>query len=207
MEISEFSPMIRGEEGLSLLSNQRHRAEWSAPICGSYGTFSMRGIMTHPGVHIRRSIFMTLVAWVMTYQSGIAFDDVPYSSRVGPQRIPLTSYERIPIEKVLAHPDQHQMRVIRLAGTVTAIQTEVGNNRLTCVLPHERTTLTLEDDSGQIEVIDRGACGWNRSWLKAPMLKVSQHINLLVLINIPTSSGTASPSVETTIRYIDRAQE
>lgn len=207
MEFSEFVSLIHEMEELSLLSNERHRAEWSAPICGSYDTFSMRGIMTHPGVHIRRSIFMTLIAWVMTYQSGIAFDDFPYSSRVGPQRIPITSYERIPIEKVLTHPDQYQMRVIRLAGTVTAIQTEVVNNRLTCVLPHERTTLTLEDDSGQIEVIDQEACGWNRSRLKAPMLKVGQQINLLVRINIPTSSGTASPSVETTIRYIDRARE
>lgn len=159
--------------------------------------------MTHPGLRIRRSIFMTLVAWVMTYQSGIAFDDFPYSSRVGPQRIPLTSYERIPIEKVSAHPDQYQMREIRLAGIVTAIQTEVVNNRLTCVLPHERTRLTVQDESGRIEVIDLGACGWNQSRLKAPMLKVGQHINLLVLINIPTSSGAASPSVEATIRYID----
>ncbi len=162
--------------------------------------------MTAPGFHIRRSLFMILVAWVMACQAGAAFDDFPDSSRVGPQRIPLTSYERIPIEKVFAHPDQYQMREIRLAGTVTAIQTEVVNDRLACVLPHERTTLTLEDDSGQIEMIDQGACGWNRSWVKAPMVKVGQRINVLVTINILAGSGHA-PSPEVTIRYIGLIQD
>lgn len=163
--------------------------------------------MTPPGFHIRRSIFISLVAWVVTCQAGAAFDDFPYSSRVGPQRIPLTSYERIPIEKVLAHPDQYQMREIRLAGTVTAIETEVVANPWICGRAHERTTLTLEDDSEQIEVIDLGACGKNQSLLKAPMLKVGQQINLLVLINTPAGSGNAVPSLEVTIRYIGQVRD
>ncbi|MFO0701373.1 MAG: hypothetical protein U0236_19300 [Nitrospira sp.] len=163
--------------------------------------------MACPSFHIHRSIFLTIAVLLITYQAGNAFDEFPYSSRVGPQRIPLTSYERIPIEKVLAHPDQYQMREIRLAGTVTAVQTEVIANPWICGRAHERTTLTLEDESGQIEVIDLGACGKNQSVLKAPMLKVGQRINLLVLINTPAGSGSATPPPEVTIRSIGQVRD
>jgi hypothetical protein len=87
------------------------------------------------------------------------------------------------------------------------MQTETITNRMICGLAHERTTLTVEDDSGQMEILDQGACGKNVSALKAPMLKTGQQINLLVQIMIPTSSGSSSTSVEATIRYIDLARE
>lgn len=108
---------------------------------------------------------------------------------------------------MLAHPDRYQMRDIRITGTVLAMQTETITNRMICGLAHERTTLTVEDDSGQIEILDYGACGKNIGALKAPMLKTGQQINLLVRIMIPTSLGASSSSVETTIRYIDLVRE
>jgi hypothetical protein len=76
-----------------------------------------------------------------------------------------------------------------------------------CGSAHERTTLMVEDDSGQIEIIDQGACGKNVGALKAPMLKAGQQIDLLVQIMIPTSSGSSVSSVEATIRYIDLARD
>ena len=87
------------------------------------------------------------------------------------------------------------------------MQTEVITNRMICGFAHEQTTLTVEDDSGQIELVERGACGKNFGQVKAPMLHVGQLIDLLVLINIPTALGIPSPSVEATIRYIDLARE
>jgi hypothetical protein len=99
------------------------------------------------------------------------------------------------------------MRDIRITGTVLAIQTETIPNRMICGSPHERTTLLIEDDSGQIEILDQGACGKNVGALKAPMLKTGQQINLLVQIMIPTSSGIPDSSVEATIRYIDLARD
>jgi hypothetical protein len=99
------------------------------------------------------------------------------------------------------------MREIRLAGTVTAIQTETITNRLICGRAHERTTLMIEDDSGQIEVIDQGACGRNQSRLKAPMLQMGQQIDLLVQIIIPTGSGAPGSSVEATIRFVDLVRD
>ena len=161
-------------------------------------------------VLLRRAGLLALLVAVMElicFQSAMASDELRQSSRVGALRIPLTSYERIPIGTVLAHPDRYQMREIRLSGTVMTIQTETITNRMICGLVHERTTLTVEDDSGQIEVIDQGACGKNVGALKAPMLKLGQPIDLLVRIMTPTSAGTPVSSVEATIRYIDRARD
>jgi len=95
------------------------------------------------------------------------------------------------------------MREIRLTGTVAAIQTEVITNLRICGRAHERTTLTLEDDSGQIEVIDQGACGKNVSSLKVSMLKTGQQVDLLVLIIIPTRSEGSGLALETTISFLD----
>jgi hypothetical protein len=158
-------------------------------------------------VRVFQTIVLALATGLVLQQSGAAFDDLRQSPRIGALRIPLTSYERIPIGTVVAHPDRYQLREIRLTGTVVAIQTETITNRLICGRAHERTALTVEDDSGQIEVIDQGACGRNQSRLKAPMLQVGQQIDLLVLIIIPTGSGTSSPSLEATIRFLDLARD
>ncbi|MBS0166690.1 MAG: hypothetical protein JSR29_11455 [Nitrospira sp.] len=137
----------------------------------------------------------------------MAADDLPRSAHSGPFRGLLTSYERIPIGTLLAHPDRYQMREIRLRGTITAVQTEIITNRMICGFAHESTTLTVEDDSGQIELIERGACGQNIGQLKAPMLQAGQQIDLLVLISIPTALSTLGLPVEATIRFIAPARE
>lgn len=152
-------------------------------------------------------ILLALIAGATVPESGIASDTLRQSPRVGGLRIPLASYERIPIGTVLAHADRYQMREIRITGTVTALQTEIITNRMICGFAHEQTTLTIEDDSGQIELVERGACGKNFGQFKAPMLHMGQQIHLLVLINITNALGTPGRSVEATIRYIDLARE
>jgi hypothetical protein len=157
-------------------------------------------------IQVLRTIVLAVATGLVFEQPEAAFDDLRQSPRVGALRIPLTSYERIPIGTVLAHPDRYQMREIRLAGSVTSIRTELITNRMICGRAHERTTLVVEDESGQIEILDQGACGKNIGALKAPMLKTGQRIDLLVQIMLPTSLGTPGSSVEATIRYIDLAR-
>ena len=154
-------------------------------------------------VHIDCLVLLLTTVGLLCFQSAMASDELPRSYL----KIPLISRERIPISKILAHPDLYQMQDIRLTGTVTAIRTETITNRFACGLAHERTTLVIEDDSGQIEVIDLGACGKNVGALKAPMLKTGQQVDLLVRIMIPTNSSTSSSSVEATIRHIDLARD
>ena len=150
---------------------------------------------------------MLFLSWLISLHPALALAEGSLPSRVSSVRMSVTSYERIPIATMLTHPDRYQMRDIRIAGTVMTIQTETIANRRICGSPHERTTLMVEDDSGQVEVIDQGACGKNVGALKAPMLKAGQQVDLLVQIMIPTNLGASGSSVEATIRYIDLARE
>ncbi|NOU11433.1 MAG: hypothetical protein HOO98_15655 [Nitrospira sp.] len=156
-------------------------------------------------IHLRTVIL--ILSGVIGLHAALASDEFTPSSQVSSVRISVASYERIPINTLLARPDYYQMRDIRITGTVLAMQTETITNRMICGLAHERTTLTVEDDSGQMEILDQGACGKNVGALKAPMLKTGQQINLLVQIMIPTSSGSSVSSVEATIRYIDLVRD
>lgn len=163
--------------------------------------------MTLPLIRIGLLPFILILSEVILAQRTVASDALSLPSRPSSVRISVTSYERIPIAALLAHPEQYQMRDIRITGTVLTTQTETITNRMICGRAHERTTLTVEDDDGRIEVIDQGACGKNVGALRAPMVKVGQPIDLLVQIMIPTTSGTSGSSVEATIRYIDLARE
>jgi hypothetical protein len=163
--------------------------------------------MTAPLIHIGLRLIIFILSGLIGLHSVLASDEFTPSSQVSSVRISVASYERIPISRLLARPDHYQMRDIRITGTVLAMQTEIIPNRMICGSAHERTTLLIEDDSGQIEILDQGACGKNVGALKAPMLKTGQRIDLLVHISIPTSSGSSGSSVETTIRYIDLARE
>ena len=163
--------------------------------------------MTAPLIRIGLRTVILILSGVIGLHSALASDELSLPSRVSAVRMSVASYERIPIAAVLAHPDRYQMREIRITGTVMAMQTETIPNRMICGSAHERTTLMVEDDSGQIEIIDHGACGKNVGALKAPMLKTGQQIDLLVRIMIPTSLGSSGSSVEATIRYIDLARD
>jgi hypothetical protein len=145
-------------------------------------------------------------AWLPFLPPGTAADDLPRSSRVGPLGTPRFSYEHVSINKLLEDPNRYQMRDVRLTGTITAMQTEVVTNRMICGAAHERTVLTVEDASGQIEVIDLGACGKNLSTLKAPMVTVGERIELLVQIMVTKNPESRETAVETTIRYLDRVR-
>ncbi len=149
-----------------------------------------------------RSLILILSVLITTH-SAFAADERSLPSRVGSVRMSISTYERIPIASLLAHPDRYQMRDIRIAGTVMVMQTETIPNRMICGSPHERTTLTLEDESGQIEVIDQGACGKNVGALKAPMLKAGEQVDLLVQIMVTKNPESRETLLETTIRFLD----
>lgn len=162
--------------------------------------------MAAPLTRIELQTFMVVLSLGIIASSTAASDELSLPSRPSSVRISVSTYERIPIATLLAHPDRYQMRDIRITGTVMAIQTETIMNRMICGSAHERTVLTLEDDSGQIEVIDRGACGKNMSTLKAPMVKVGERIDLLTSIMTTRNPESRQTVVETAIRYLDRVR-
>lgn len=163
--------------------------------------------MTVAPIRLILSTSLLTLSGGICLQTALAFDERSPPSQIGSVRISVSSYERIPIATLLAHPDRYQMRDIRITGTVMTSHTETVPNRMICGSPHERTALTLEDDSGQIEVIDQGACGKNVGALKAPRLIIGQQIDLLVQIMIPANTGTPGLPVEATIRYIEPVRD
>jgi hypothetical protein len=135
----------------------------------------------------------------------IALDPPPRSPRVGSLRIPLLSYNRVLISKLFSDPASYHLREIRIAGTVRTIQTRVMTQG--CGMPYELTIISLEDESGLVEVLDRGACGRNRSPVRAPMLAAGDRVDLLVHVVGGTKTDESGVSPEVFVLWIDRAQE
>ncbi len=162
--------------------------------------------MPAPLSRIMRGTAMLILPGLIGPHAARASDELSLPSRHSSVRISVASHERIPIATLLAHPDRYQMRDIRITGMVLAIQTETITNRMICGSTHERTTLMLADDSGQIEVIDLGACGKNLSALKAPMVKIGEQVDLLVQIMVTKNPKSHETVLETTARYLDRVR-
>ncbi len=137
--------------------------------------------------------------------STVALDTLPRSPRVGASHIPLRSYERIPIGKLRSDPASYHLRQIRIGGTVHTIQTQVMTRG--CGVPYELTIFSLEGESGLMDVIDKGACGTNRSVVRAPMLVAGDRIDLLVQVVGGTRTEESGSSPEVSVLWIDRTQD
>ena len=138
-------------------------------------------------------------------ESSFALDPLPRSPRVGSAQIPLGSYERIPIGKLLSNPTSYHLHEIRIAGTVRIVQTQIMTRG--CVGPYELTVISLEDESGVVDVLDQGACGRNTSTIRATMLVSGDHVDLLVRVFGATKTDGLGGSLEVFVLWIERAQD
>ena len=138
-------------------------------------------------------------------ESSFALDPLPRSPRVGSAQIPLGAYERIPIGKLLSNPTSYHLHEIRIAGTVRIVQTQIMTRG--CVKPYELTVISLEDESGVVDVLDQGACGRNTSAVRAPMLTAGDHVDLLVRVYGVTETDGLGGLLETFALWIERVQD
>lgn len=71
--------------------------------------------------------FFAMIGMLMVGDSpsSFALDSLPRSPRVGSLRIPLLSYNRVPISKVRSDPTSYHLREIRIAGTVRTVETQL----------------------------------------------------------------------------------
>ena len=118
-------------------------------------------------------------------------------------RIPLLSYNRVPVESLLANISNYHLREIRIAGTIRAIETHLMTRG--CGKNYELTVISLEDESGVINVLDQGACGRNTSPLRDPELAIGDRVEMLVHI-VGKADGHEGPLEASTLR-IERAQD
>ena len=103
--------------------------------------------------------FLAMIGTLMVgdSESSFALDPLPRSPRVGSLRIPLLSYNRVPISKLLSNSTSYHLREIRIAGTVRTVETQLMTRG--CGKPSELTVISLEDESGVVDILDQGACG------------------------------------------------
>lgn len=136
-------------------------------------------------------------------QSSFGLDPLPRSPWVGSLRIPLLSYNRVPISKLFSDPASYHLREVRIAGTIRTIETQLMTRG--CGVPYELTTISLVDESGSVDVLDKGACGRNTGVVRAPMLAPGNRVDLLVYV----AGGTEGfgGSVEVFALWIERAQD
>jgi hypothetical protein len=137
-------------------------------------------------------------------ESSVELDPLPRSPRVGSWQIPLGSYERIPIGKLLSNPTSYHLHEIRIAGIVRTVQTQIMTRG--CGKPYELTVISLEDESGAVDVLDQGACGRNTSKVRAPMLAAGDRVDLLVQVIGVTGMDGLGGSPEVFALWIERAQ-
>lgn len=135
--------------------------------------------------------------------SSFALDPLPRSPRVGSLQIPLLSYNRVPISKLLSNPANYHLREIRIAGTIRTVETHLMTRG--CGKPYELTVISLEDESGVVDILDQGACGRNTSVVRAPMLAAGDRVDLLVHV-VGGTDGLES-SLEAFTLWIERAKD
>ena len=138
-------------------------------------------------------------------ESSFALDPLPRSPRVGTAQLPLGSYERIPVGKLLSNPTSYHLHEIRVAGTVRIVQTQIKTRG--CVGPYELTVISLEDESGVMDVLDQGACGRNTSVVRAPTLAAGDHVDLLVRVYGVTETNGLGGLLEVFALWIERVQD
>jgi len=93
----------------------------------------------------------------------------------------------------------------RIAGTIHTIQTQVMTQG--CGVPYELTIISLEDESGLMDVLDKGACGRNTSAVRAPTLAAGDRVDLLVHVLGGTKTDEPGVSPQVFVLWIDRAQD
>ena len=149
--------------------------------------------------------FLAMVGRLMVGgpESSFALDSLPRSPRVGSLRIPLLSYNRVPISKLLSNPTNYHLREIRIAGTVRTVETQLMTRG--CGKPYELTVISLEHESGVVDVLDQGACGRNTSAVRAPTLAAGDRVDLLV--HVVGGMDGLGGSFEAFALWIERAQD
>ncbi len=74
-----------------------------------------------------------------------------------------------------------------------------------CGVPYELTIISLEDESGLMDVLDKGACGRNTSAVRAPTLAAGDRVDLLV--HVLGGMDGLGGSLEAFALWIERVQD
>ncbi|MEC4891001.1 MAG: hypothetical protein RI101_13185 [Nitrospira sp.] len=134
-----------------------------------------------------------------------AQNGLPGTPLFSPLHMPLASFDRVPVKKILANPGEYHLRQIRMSGVIRSIQTDVLTQG--CGRIYELTTLRLEDETGTIDIFDQGACGGNTSRLRASTLAVGDHVDVLVRVAANRDTESSRGMVEILVIWSELARK
>jgi hypothetical protein len=118
----------------------------------------------------------------------------------------LVREEPIPIGAIIANPQAFNMRAVRLQGivqTLERIPRAGGCGRLDAYL------FTLDDQTGQLTISDRGTC-LHRSQSVKPLMTefaVGDNVEVVIDVSLLFSPNFDSHNLEGTLRWVKRISE
>ncbi len=130
--------------------------------------------------------------------------EVSSTPRIQSKPPPLTSYEVVPIGKVVSTPQAYNLRLVRFKGKVTALRTL---SRGRGFIPPEAQTFTLTDDSGAIELFYAGAHGTTLGPVNTELLAEGSMIDVLVIISYTHPSGSEGGTVEGNLTWVESVRD
>lgn len=150
---------------------------------------------------IRRQVSVVTLMLVLMTSVASVLDGAAFAPRSKP--LPLTAYDVIQIGKVFYDPTSYHLRMVRVKGTVTAVH--ILSQGSGC-RPPEAYQFTLTDETGVIEIMDKGACSQNRGPLKAASLVEGDRVNALVIVSVPASSGSEHVVLTGVLQWAEPSQ-
>lgn len=151
---------------------------------------------------IRRQAYAVTLMVVLATSVASALDGAAFAPRSKPH--PLTSYDVIQIGNVRADPTSYHLRMVRVKGTVTEIHTLSQGSGCR---PPESYRFTLTDETGAIEIMDKGVCGQNRGPMKAATLVEGDRVDALVIVSSPASSGSEHVAFTGVLTWAEPSQD
>ncbi|MDP3598305.1 MAG: hypothetical protein Q8S75_15040 [Nitrospirota bacterium] len=151
---------------------------------------------------IRRQVYVVTLMLVLTTSVASALDGAAFAPRSKP--LPLTAYDVIQIGKALSDPTSYHLRMVRVKGAVIEVHTLSQGSGCR---PPEAYRVMLIDETGVIEIMDKGACGQNRGPLKAASLVEGDRVDALVIVSVPVPSESEHVVLTGVLQWAEHSQD
>ena len=122
----------------------------------------------------------------------------------------LVREELVPIQAIIENPQAFNMRVVRLQGTINALQVIPGGGGCQGQGIHDAYVFILTDHTGELQIFDRGQClGTAKSRLHAVKPKMTEFaagdsVEVVIDLSLLHSPNFDARSLEGALRWIKR---
>lgn len=118
---------------------------------------------------------------------------------------PLKSYELLAIQKLVSALDRYNLHVVRLHGTIDTIKQFPYGTVCSQGIAY---LITLKDETGEIQILDKGRCGQNfgtMGSLPTSDLAIGDRVDVLVIVSYVQQPGKDSGELEMILNRVERS--